>query len=323
MKAIVVRAGFLTTVQDSGRTGYRESGVSLGGALDAHALQIANLIVGNNRAAAGLEITLDGFQIQFSDQRLVAWCGGEFDVRRGSTPIPAGRLTLLGPDEVLKFNHPRTGSRCWMAISGGIDVPLVLGSSSTDLRANFGGLDGHALRAGDELRLGKNAHPLPATKETISSWSGSHDWVSTARTDPVLRFVRGAGWSLFDQSAHRTFTSTAFAVSSESDRMGVRLEGPNLKRTDDFDLISEAVAPGAIQIPPAGKPILLLGDCQTIGGYPKIAHVASVDLGIAAQLRTGDHVRFSEISLPEAHRLYLERERETERFRVGLSLRTS
>ncbi len=323
MKAIVARAGFLTTIQDSGRPGYREAGVSLGGALDGHALQVANLIVGNHGSAAGLEITLDGFQIQFTDQRLVAWCGGAFDVGMGSISIPAGHRAVIGPGENLKFNHPRNGCRCWLAISGGIDVPIVLGSSSTDVRANFGGLDGRALRAGDELRLGNDTRPILTPHETISSWSGSHDWVNTARTDPVLRFVRGSGWDLFDKPAHRTFTSTAFGVSSGSDRMGVRLEGPNLKRHDNFDLISEAVAPGTIQIPPAGNPILLLGDCQTIGGYPKIAHVASVDLGIAAQLRTGDQVRFSEISLSEAHRLLLERDRETERFRVGLALRKS
>ena len=116
------------------------------------------------------------------------------------------------------------------------------------------------------------------------------------------------------------FTSESFGVSSDSDRMGVRLAGPELQRTDDVDLISEAVAPGTIQVPPGGQPILLLGDCQTIGGYPKIAHVVTVDLGIAAQLRPGDTVRFQEISLPDAHRLLFEREQELERFRIGLSL---
>jgi antagonist of KipI len=136
----------------------------------------------------------------------------------------------------------------------------------------------------------------------------------------VLRFVRGAAWDLFNDVAIQRFTSEAFAVSSDSDRMGVRLDGPELRRDDDVDLISEAVAPGTIQVPSSGKPILLLGDCQTIGGYPKIAHVITVDLGIAAQLRAGDHVRFSEVSLADAHRLLLERESELKRFRIGLSL---
>ncbi len=137
---------------------------------------------------------------------------------------------------------------------------------------------------------------------------------------PILRFVRGVDWDRFNTSTLRRLTTEAFTVSPDSDRMGVRLEGPELKRTDESDLISEAVAPGTIQVPPNGKPILLLGDCQTIGGYPKIAHVITVDLGIAAQLRAGDHVRFSEVALTDAHRLLLEREREFERFRIGLSL---
>jgi antagonist of KipI len=139
----------------------------------------------------------------------------------------------------------------------------------------------------------------------------------------MLRFVRGDGWNLFDDLTVQLFTSEPFAVSPDSDRMGVRFDGRELKRQNNIDLISEAVAPGTVQVPPSGKPILLLGDCQTIGGYPKIAHVITVDLGVAAQLRAGDPVRFSEISLADAHRLLLERERELKRFRIGLSLQSS
>jgi allophanate hydrolase subunit 2 len=187
--------------------------------------------------------------------------------------------------------------------------------------------------------------------------------VSPAKREPMLRFVCGVDWNRFSASTVQRFTKELFAVSSDSDRMGVRLCGPELKREDNIaesakggqplqqkssnsrsdadgrgwatqpveitgcpagakrvDLVSEAVAPGTIQVPPSGKPILLLGDCQTIGGYPKIAHVITVDLGIAAQLRAGDRVRFSEVSLADAHHLLLERERELRRFRVGLSL---
>jgi antagonist of KipI len=139
----------------------------------------------------------------------------------------------------------------------------------------------------------------------------------------MLRFIPGVDWNRFNASSIRCLTSEAFTVSPDSDRMGVRLDGPKLERMDNVDLISEAVAPGTIQVPPSGKPILLLGDCQTIGGYPKIGHVITVDLGVAAQLRAGDHARFSEVSLADAHRLLLEREREFQRFRVGISLRSS
>jgi len=163
--------------------------------------------------------------------------------------LPAGHVAHLQRGGELKFGRAQIGSRCWLAISGGIDVPVVLSSRSTDLRANFGGFAGRALRDGDVLRLGKRpGSPTPAT--AISSWSAPHDWVSPARRGPIL----------------------------------------------------------------------LLGDCQTIGGYRKIAHVITVDLAIAAQLRAGDGVRFFEVSLQDAYRLLLERERDLDRFRIGLSL---
>jgi len=320
MTATVSHAGFLTSVQDLGRTRYRQFGVSLAGALDVFALRVANLLVGNDESAAGLEITFGGLRLQFSDERIVAWCGGDFDVQIGSTSLPAGHATRLQAREELKFGRPQLGCRSWLAISGGVDAPIVLGSRSTDLRTSFGGFGGRALRDGDVFQLG--ARPLsqiPAT-ERISSWSASKPWSQTAVSTPVLRFVRGAAWDLFNDVTIQRFTSEVFAVSTDSDRMGVRLEGPELRRDNDVDLISEAVAPGTIQVPSSGKPILLLGDCQTIGGYPKIAHVITVDLGIAAQLRAGDHVRFSEVSLADAHRLLLERESELKRFRIGLSL---
>jgi antagonist of KipI len=319
---IVRRAGFLTSVQDLGRTGLREFGVSTSGALDSFALRVANLLVGNDEGAAGLEITLGGLQLRFDDERIVAWCGGEFDVYIGSTALPAGHTAFLRAGEELKFGRPQIGCRCWLAVSGGIDVPIVLGSRSTDLRANFGGFEGRCLRDGDVISLGpRPGSPTPATG--ISSWTAPHDWASPAKRDPILRFGRGIDSSRFNDVTIQHFANEAFTVSPDSDRMGVRFDGLELQREDNIDLTSEAVAPGTVQVPPSGKPILLLGDCQTIGGYPKIAHVITVDLGIAAQLRAVDHVRFSEVSLADAHRLLLERERELERFRIGLSLQSS
>ena len=322
MSVIAERAGFLTSIQDLGRTGFREFGVSSGGALDSFGLRVANLLLGNAEGAAGLEVTLGGLQLRFEDERVVAWCGGEFDVRIGSRALPAGHAGLVSAGEKLKISAPKVGCRSWLSISGGIDVEPVLGSRSTDLRASFGGFEGRSLHDGDVLPLGVwPGSPTPATG--ISSWTAPHDWVSPAKPKPTLRFIRGGDWNRFDTSTLQRLTSEAFAVSSDSDRMGVRLEGPELKRVDESDLISEAVSPGTIQIPPSGKPILLLGDCQTIGGYPKMAHVITVDLAVAAQLRAGDRVRFSEVSLADAYRLLLERERQLELFRVGLSLHTS
>jgi antagonist of KipI len=330
MTATAIRAGFLTTVQDLGRTGFREFGVSTSGALDTFASRVANLLVGNDQDAAGIEITLGGLQLRFDDERIVAWCGGEFDVHIGSTALPAGHAGFVPAGEELKFGRPEVGCRAWLAISGGIGAPTVLGSRSTDLRAQFGGFEGRALRDRDVVPLGlqpgssafakATADKSPPATGRISSWTAPHDWASSAKRDPILRFVPGCDWNRFNASTLQHLTSEAFTVSHDSDRMGVRFDGPELKREDNIDLTSEAVAPGTIQIPPSGKPILLLGDCQTIGGYPKIAHVITVDLGIAAQLRAGDHVRFSEVSMADARRLLLERQRELKRFRIGLSL---
>lgn len=322
MSVLVERAGFVSSVQDLGRTGFRQVGVSPGGALDLFALRIANLLVGNDEGAAGVEITLGGLQLLFDDDRLVAWCGGEFDVRIGSKLIPAGHTAHVRAGERLKFGGPQIGCRSWLAISGGIDVPIILGSRATDLRTGFGGWHGRALRDEDVLPL-RQSRELPILDSDISSWTAPHEWVSPTKLEPVLRITRGVDWHRFEASSLQFLTSKAFNVSPDSDRMGVRLDGPELRRIDETDLISEAVAAGTIQVPPGGNPILLLGDCQTIGGYPKIAHVITVDLGVAAQLRAGDHLRFAEVSLSDAHTLIVERERQLELFRVGVSLHGS
>src|SRR6266403_4639431 len=215
MNAVVTRAGFLTSVQDLGRTGFREFGISTSGALDSFALRVANLLGGNDEGAAGLETTLGGLQLRFDDERIVAWCGGEFDVHIGSTALPAGHTALLRAGEELKFGRPEIGCRSWLAVSGGIDVPLVLGSRSTDLRANFGGFEGRTLRDGDVIPLGAPRGSSAFAKATadksppatrISSWTAPHDWASRASRHPNLRFIRGVDWSRFDDVTIQQFT---------------------------------------------------------------------------------------------------------------------
>ena len=326
MNALVRSAGFLTSVQDLGRPGYRQSGVSVGGALDPFALRVANALVGNEDGAAGLEATLGTLRLRFSDDRMVAWCGGGFTARLGDEDLPPGHAGLVAQDEELVLTAPQKGARAWLAISGGINVPLVLGSRSTDLRGNFGGLEGRTLRDGDLLRLGENGDleiAAPWGSRRIAKWTAPTPWVTTTRRAPFLRIVQGPEWNRFTAAAQTALVKTAFMVTPDSDRMGARLEGPSLNRADTRDLLSEAVAPGTIQVPPNGQPILLLGDCQTIGGYPKIAHVITVDHPIAAQLWPGEVVRFIEVPLIEAQELLREREEYYARFRVGLSLHTS
>ena len=323
MNATAIRAGFLTSVQDLGRTGFREFGVSLGGALDTHALRVANLLAGNDESAAGLELTFGGLRLRFADDRIVVWGGGDFNARVGSTSVAAGHPALVRGGEEFSIESPTCGCRAWLAISGGIDVPVVLGSRSGDLRAGFGGVKGRPIRDGEQFPLGENSARSRVLidklgGEKIGRWKPPHDWSSTARRTPAVRYIRGADSRRFLESALQSFNNESFFVSSDSDRMGIRLDGPRLERREDVDLLSEAVAPGTVQVPPSGKPILLLNDCQTIGGYPKIAHVITVDLPTATQLCPGDRVRFAEVSIADAHALLLERERNLEQFRRGL-----
>jgi antagonist of KipI len=323
MNVSIVSAGFLTSVQDLGRTGYRKSGISVGGALDSHALRVANALVGNEDSAAGLEATMGKLRLRFDDQRVVAWCGGAFSVRIGDQDLPPGHAGLVAKDEELIMIAPNAGSRAWLAISGGIDVSPVLGSRSTDLRGNFGGYEGRTLRDGDALPLGTKERRFEIATPWISEWSAPTPWAATATRDRFLRVVRGPDWMRFTAEAQAALAGTPFTVTLDSDRMGARLDGPDLPRRDASDLLSEAVAPGTLQVPPNGKAILLLGDCQTMGGYPKIAHVITIDLPIAAQLWPGDLVRFHEISLAEAQELLREREEDFARFRVGIELRST
>lgn len=303
MALTVIRAGMLTTVQDLGRHGYRADGVPLGGAVDAFALRLVNLLVGNAEAAAGLEFTLVGPELEFSAATTIAVGGGDFG------GPPQWQPVRVRAGERVKFGPARSGCRGYLALAAGIDVPAVLGSRGTYLRGKLGGLDGRALRDGDVLRAADIA------REVVGRWHIDERILPAYTAAPTVRVVRGAQADEFDG----TLTDGGFKVTAKSDRMGVRLAGPAVGRSGAAELVSAAVVPGTVQVPPDGQPIVLLADAQTIGGYPQIAHVASVDLPLVAQLRPGDTVRFSEVTLAEAHELMLTREHALAILREGLA----
>jgi antagonist of KipI len=309
-------------VQDLGRTNQRRAGVAVGGALDPHAARVANLLVGNAETDALLEIALGKMRMRFHNERIIAWCGGEFRLRIADAELPPGRAAFVHPGEELEIDPPQHGCRAWLAVSGGIDLPLTLGSRATDLRAGFGGFDGRPLRDGDELPLGV-ASERTENSTRVASWGAPAEWARTAPRHPILRVVRGSEWPDFTPAAQSAFLRESFTVSAKADRMGARLEGASLRRTTDPEMLSEAVAPGTIQVANDGQLILLLGDCQTIGGYPKIAHVITVDLPVTAQLRSNDAVRFHEITFAQAHDFFVARENDLARFRLGLRLRAA
>lgn len=318
----VLRPGLLTSVMDLGRPGFQRHGVVVGGALDRFAARVANVIVGNDEGAALLEIAQLGPELKFAQTTLVAWCGGGFEPRLGGELLPRDRAVRVEAGETIWFGPAKGGCRAWLAVAGGIDVPLVLGSRSTYRRAGFGGLGGRPLQAGDQLRLGAPSefaqNRLRAAART-SPWTVRPDTLVRAPSAGTVRAMPGPEWERFTPEARQIFFATAWKVTKDADRMGVRLAGPELKLADAREMISEGVNEGVVQVPAGGAPIVLLASRQTVGGYPRLAAVAAVDLGRAAQLATGDTVRFEAIKLVEAHGLLLARERDFARVRMGLA----
>lgn len=293
MKLDVLAPGVLTTVQDRGRSGWRHLGVALAGALDAEAAGLANRLAGNPAGAAVLELTLHGPTLRLPQPVRIAICGAPvqayFEEDGGArTLLGAGRPVDL-PAGTLRLGPIRDGLRAWVAFAGGIDVPVVLGSRSTDLRGGFGGLQGRALRRGDELPLA-NPPALDCTAPRMTRW-----WVDPLDHDPdaPIRFVPSS------HPAAQGLEGTHWRIGAQSNRQGLRLEGAAFP-VSGGDVISAAVAPGTLQLPPDGQPIVLLADAQTVGGYPRLGYVIAADLPRLAQFRPGAGLRLQAIDAPNA-----------------------
>jgi antagonist of KipI len=299
----VIRAGLLTTVQDLGRRGHLAEGVPSGGAADRFALQVANLLVGNPEGAPALEITLNGPELEFGEAAWVAVCGARFE------GLPAWRPLRVEAGARLRFGRRIQGCRAYLAFGGGIDVEPVLGGCGTFLAAGLGGFQGRALQEGDLVPL------RPAQRRPAGHWSIDERILPAYSPEPTVRVIPGAQAAEFPEPIE----SPRFTVSPRSDRMGIRLEGPALARLNGRELVSAAVAPGTIQVPPDGHPIVLMADAQTLGGYPRVAHVVAVDLPLLAQLAPGDGLRFVGSSLAEAHALARAREHNLALLRQGLA----
>ena len=322
----VIKPGLLTTVQDLGRPGFQQYGVAVGGALDTLAARAANLVVGNDDNAAVLEMAQTGPDLAFERETLVAWSGADFEARVGPEPLPRDRAVRVGAGETISFGFARSGLRAWLAVAGGVDVPLVMGSRSTYRRAGIGGHQGRSLLAGDKLKVFPPTdwarHLLDSMrtgKKRATAWTVRPEVLGKPAGAGVIRAVRGPEWDWFTPESQQRFFAEEWQATKEADRMGVRLEGPSLALAKPREMISSAVNTGVVQVPPAGRPIVLLPSRQSVGGYPRIAAVAAVDLRCFTQLRPGDKVRFQEITLGAAHGLYLGRERDLNRVRAGLA----
>jgi antagonist of KipI len=293
--------GLLTTVQDLGRWGYQASGVPPAGPMDVLSHRWANRLVGNGDDAATLEVTLVGPELEFEADAVVAVAGAAFALTLDETPVSMHTRLRVARGATLRFGHRHNGARAYVAVAGGIASPPVLGSRATHLVSRVGGVSGRALRAGDVLLLG-----------TPSSCVGPVDGrvpLSMPTGGATLRVLPGAHEGRFSAQARATLVGSRYRISSQSNRMAYRLEGPVLAEGPAEELISDVTPIGAVQVPPAGLPILLMADRATTGGYPLIAHVISADLPLAGQLAPGDWIEFAVCTHAEAVRALIAQER--------------
>ncbi len=297
--------GVLSLVQDTGRFGYQRFGVSVSGAMDQEALMIGNMLVGDEHSAAGIEITLGGAEFEVSTETLVAITGADLSATLDGTPLPVYESFIAPAGSVIRFSGPGSGIRAYLLVRGGFDTPPALNSRATHIASGLGGLTGKPLQPGDELPIGL-ANEMSTIGSKIPSSIRRH-----YSPEVAIRVVPGPQESSFSAAGVETFYSSEYSVTDTSDRQGLRLEGPEIESSGDgYDIISDGVTAGAIQVPADGRPIILMADRQTIGGYAKIGVVATVDLPLLAQAGPGSTVRFERCTVADTQALLRDWQRE-------------
>ena len=298
MSLSVIKAGFQDIVQDLGRVGYTHLGISPTGAADSMSIRMGNLLLGNDLNNAGLEITLFGGTYRFNKNTKAALCGSLFPSTIDGKKIQFFKTFEIIKGQILYIGPTNDGSRCYLTVENGFEVPTVLDSKSTHLMAKTGGFSGRALIKNDELNFSDSLLPRIPKKVNIK--------LDDNRS--VLRVTKGLQYNLFKSSSIDMFFSKLFTVSHSSNRMGLRINGPKIIQKESDDIITEGLPLGAIQVPISGYPIISFVDHQTTGGYPKIANVIAADLHKVGQLKPGDKFMFKLVSLDEAEKLYFEQE---------------
>ena len=300
----VLAPGLHTTVQDLGRPGYQALGVPVSGALDEFSLRLANALVGNSPGMPVLEVLISGptFEVAADTVRMaLGGDGASLAIGAEKARIGSGQSVTLAHGTVIEVVAGRQSACCYLAVEGGIAVPLVLGSASTYVRAAIGGLDGRALRQADFV-------PLAIARASDRAELRLSSSLPPTGNQPI-RVVLGPQQEYFTEEAIAALLDSEFRVSQSTDRMGMRLDGPLLQHRDGWDIVSDAITTGAIQVPGSGQPILLLADHQTTGGYPKIATVISPDLPLVGRRRPGEALRFVAVTVQAAEELCRAEER--------------
>ena len=299
MSITILNPGVLTTVQDMGRFGYQQFGMSVSGVMDPRSTSVANILVGNEEGEAVLECTMMGPHICFNKPACIAITGGDLGPTLDGVPIDNYRAIAVRTGQVLRFTMMKSGCRAFIAFAGGLDIPLVMGSRSTNMKAGIGGYQGRKLAKDDVIAFRSPG----AEPKNIGNRYTSPEF--TPRAEYTLRVLLGPQDDAFTESGIQTFLSGVYTLTPEFDRMGCRLEGEVIEHIKDGNIISDGIAFGAIQVPSAGKPIIMLADRQTTGGYTKIANVITADFRILGQLKAGDKVRFEKVSIREAQEALL------------------
>jgi len=311
----IIAPGILTSVQDLGRYGYGRYGVAPSGALDSFALRIANLLVGNRSDQACLEIMLLGPAIKALEDVVVAVTGGNLQPRRDKQPLAMWRSQILKKGDILSFSSPLSGFRAYVAVGGGISVPRVMGSRSTNFSSGFGGFQGRALKKNDILTSENHSQCVKTESRSFNA-----AWIPVYPDNWSLRVIWGPQDDHFPAESRVSFLDATYIMSADSDRTGIRLQGPVIRQKPDIQasIISEGVISGSIQIPGDGLPIIILGETVT-GGYRKIATVISADLPLLGQIKPGDSMRFTAVSLDEARQALIGVEENIRRFEESLT----
>lgn len=295
MAVKITMTGAFTTVQDAGRYGYQCYGIGPSGVMDEKAYADANYLVGNVNKEAVLETTLYGGEMEIREDTVLAVTGADMEPKRNGEPIPMNEPVRMKAGDTLSLGAVREGCRTYIAFAGGIDVPVVMGSRSTSIRYKLGGYEGRALKAGDELPLGRG--------RSFEEVKGRKTEGRRFPSEICIRVIPGPQDDYFTEKGKATFYSAIYTVSEQSDRMGCRLDGPGIESREGTDIVSDAIPCGSVQVPADGRPIVLMADRQTTGGYAKVATVCAFDIPRLAQGKPGDRVRFTAVSRAEADRI--------------------
>lgn len=292
----VIKAGILDSFQDSGRQGFAHLGVGIGGCMDPIAGRVANLLVGNPETFVVLEMHFPAPVLQFPEGAYIALSGADFGAMANNVELPINRRVMLPAGTRLHFTRKIWGQRCYLAVKGGWKLTSVLGSFSTHLKASFGGWKGRALQKGDTIPIGLS-NQVHSINAEIAKWFVYPDFLYNAGS---IRVMPGPEWDWLEYSTQKKLLNEPFTITNQSDRMGYHLKGIALERSEKRELLSSGVLPGSIQLLPNGNPLLLMADCQTTGGYPRILQVAKVDLPKLAQMGAGESFSFNLIDTREA-----------------------